>query len=68
LLVHFQDWDNQNRNAQMFLYDQDNSIIGSHKEGKWVSFKLIDPDEAVFKAQLLSVPNILITELALIPD
>lgn len=52
----------------MFLYDQDNSIIGSHKEGKWVSFKLIDPDEAVFKAQLLSVPNILITELALIPD
>lgn len=69
--IHFADWNNAGRSGVVSLEGREQKLQ-PHPEGVWLEFPFIREDtndsSLVIKAQALTGPNLMITDIALIPE
>jgi hypothetical protein len=73
LYVHFHDWNGQGRDAHVFYDGRDLGLIGRHDgPGTWLKLPVTQANSEdgllTIDAQAMSGPNVMLTELALLPE
>ncbi|MCK5699869.1 MAG: hypothetical protein KAI29_01890, partial [Cyclobacteriaceae bacterium] len=72
LYVHFHDWDNQNRAGILEFEGRKTKIEDQTGEGKWIKFHVMREDsndgKLIFKANVISGPDLMITQIVLIGE
>jgi hypothetical protein len=71
LKVRFHDWNRQGRKGVVRSEDGQAQNLGAHENGKWLEFRIRLEDcldgKIVLEAEATSGPNLMITDLALLP-
>ena len=72
LYIHFRDWNRENRNAHLFFDGHDRGLVGRYDgPGVWVKQPVAKADsedgKLLLDTQTISGPNVMISELMLMP-